>query len=130
MKCRICSRFFTNELTFSTLFKPPPLCPDCRRLRETDLDIETVPYQGGLLYYCYFSDADYPDPKQMRILELMIEKPLKLAVSQQSETSLFLFLDAAELAWIDFWIPMLEDYRQTVFFSPGRHDLERCRSLF
>ncbi len=124
MKCRFCGKFFSSNLEFSSLFKAEFSCRKCKRIHEANLLYECIPYQGGIIEYYYFRDIEYHDFAMDIVYDTMIDKPLNLAISQQNEYELILFMEKAEFLNFTKWGFIVLLFNKIMIFSNYRFDFE------
>jgi hypothetical protein len=122
MICEVCRTVFTPELSFSTLFHPRNICPDCLMLYRPGRHLERIPYAFGVIDYVSVYDFENPDYHQEMVLYRYMDKCFNLAIFNHSEYDLVLLIGEHEFERLEEWFPLIRCCRKVLFLSLFYHD--------
>ncbi|MBU1144629.1 MAG: hypothetical protein KJ971_02065 [Firmicutes bacterium] len=130
MKCKICNQFFLMETSFQTLFHFEDICSLCENVYSPILQVEVIPFQGGLIHYYYlYVDLTIDFSKELYLMKYLV-KPLNVAISHKNDFDIILFLDLDDYQNLPNWFTYFSSYKNIMFYSLGIFDLSKYVRIF
>ncbi|MDD3126204.1 MAG: hypothetical protein WC363_03825 [Candidatus Izemoplasmatales bacterium] len=129
MECRICGKYFNEEITFASLFVPRTICPRCKTIFVPKIYHECIPFTKGIINYFSIYDFENNDYRQDTWLFKNMDKCFCLAINSQSDYDIIICIGPVEYETATDWLPVLVAYHRILMISLFYYAFERYEYL-
>lgn len=129
MKCRLCSKFFNLNMSFSFIFSFPEICPECKEKFEPRVYQEIIPIDEGEIVYIYLYDMPL-NLVQKNYLDRHLKIIYQHLIKSFNQYEIIIFLDYANYNNLNDWIMLIKPFKKILFFSLVYYDLTLSNFLY
>ncbi|MFW5794227.1 MAG: hypothetical protein ACOCV1_01975 [Bacillota bacterium] len=93
MLCKLCTKYYLQEESFSNLFNFESICEDCKQRYKPIKNFEIIPINQGEIHYYYLYENISLSLSQELILDKHLSKIYQQILNGKQAYNLILYLD-------------------------------------